>query len=502
MKAKTTLTRRAFFSSVGLGLGCWVFSSCSLKTSALASNSKASSDKLPHQPPNIILCMADDMGWGDTGYNGHPKIKTPTLDEMSRTALRFDRWYAGAPVCSPTRGSCITGRHPYRYGIFFANVGHMKKQEITIAEALKPQGYTTGHFGKWHLGTLTTKIKDSNRGGPRHKKEYSPPWKNGFDCCFSTEAKVPTFNPMINPKNGKPFGTHYWTGPNQMVPPDKLKGDDSKLIMDRALDFIQHATSTNQPFLAVIWFHSPHRPAVADAKHKNLYKDCTPIEQNYFGCITAMDEQISRLRTELRRLNIADNTMLWFCSDNGPEGPSLQKGPGSAGPFRGRKRSLHEGGIRVPGLLEWPAVIKKNCITKTTCSTLDYYPTTLALLGYHYKGQPEPIDGINLLPLIKGAVNSQKPDNIYTPQRPVPICFESKKQLCIIGNRYKMYSYNKGKTFEMYDLLNDIHEDHNIASQHPQLTNKMKTKLLEWKHSCELSRQGHDYHHHTTTRDS
>ena len=103
--------------------------------------------------PNIILCMTDDQGWGDSGYNGHPVLRTPHLDQMAKEGLLFERFYSGAPVCSPTRGSCITGRHPYRYGIFFANVGHMKAQEITLSEALKTLGYATGHFSKSHLGT-------------------------------------------------------------------------------------------------------------------------------------------------------------------------------------------------------------------------------------------------------------------------------------------------------------------------------------------------------------
>jgi arylsulfatase A-like enzyme len=111
--------------------------------------------------------MTDDQGWGDTGYNGHPHLKTPHLDQMCRDGLRFDRWYAAAPVCSPTRGSCLTGRHPYRYGIPSANKGHIKSDEITLAELLHHHGYVTGHFGKWHLGTLTKTLKESNRGGPR-----------------------------------------------------------------------------------------------------------------------------------------------------------------------------------------------------------------------------------------------------------------------------------------------------------------------------------------------
>jgi len=209
--------------------------------------------------PNIILCMADDMGWGDPGFNGNSIIKTPNLDAMAEAGLKFTRFYSGAPVCSPTRGSCLTGRHPYRYGIFGANSGHMLKEEITLAEALVTQGYTTGHFGKWHLGTLTTTEKDSNRGGPKGAQHYSPPWENGFDVCFSTEAKVPTWNPMISPGSDKPYGTYYWNQDGTKVT-ENLEGDDSRVIMDRAVPFIRNAADKSKPFFtaALLWMY--YRP--------------------------------------------------------------------------------------------------------------------------------------------------------------------------------------------------------------------------------------------------
>jgi len=151
------------------------------------------------EPPNVVLLMTDDQGWGDVKYNGHESLQTPNLDAMAASSLRFERFYAAAPVCSPTRGSCMTGRHPFRYGVFGANAGHMRAEEVTIAEALRASGFTTGHFGKWHLGTLTKKGRDSNRGGARNLQHYAPPWDHGFDVCFSTEAKVPTFDPMTTP---------------------------------------------------------------------------------------------------------------------------------------------------------------------------------------------------------------------------------------------------------------------------------------------------------------
>ena len=198
------------------------------------------------EKPNIILVMCDDLGWGDVGFNGNKIIRTPHLDTMAKNSLRFERFYAAAPVCSPTRGSCITGRHPYRYGVYFANTGHMKTEELTLAELLKKHGYATGHFGKWHLGTLTKTETEANRGGPRGVKNFSPPQVNGFDVCFSTESKVPTWDPMLRPKNNKsktwwdpakdnmPYGTAYWNEKGARVT-ENLRGDDSRVIMDLSL---------------------------------------------------------------------------------------------------------------------------------------------------------------------------------------------------------------------------------------------------------------------------
>lgn len=315
------------------------------------------------QRPNIILCMTDDQGWGDTGYNGNPVAKTPNLDQMAEDGLRFDRFYSAAPVCSPTRASCLTGRNPYRTGVFFANEGILRPEEFTLMEFLKSKGYTTGHFGKWHLGTLTKTERDSNRGRPGNDTEYNPPWEHGFDVSFSTEAKVPTWDPMKKPSKApghgwralKPgdehreYGTYYWNEKGQRVT-DNLEGDDSRVIMDRAVPFIDSAAESGTPFLAVIWFHTPHLPCVASPEWFDYYKGkgLTDRAASFYGCISGMDEQMGRLRGELDRLGVADNTMIWFCSDNGPEGRTSPD-TGSAGPYRGRKRSLHEGGVRVPG---------------------------------------------------------------------------------------------------------------------------------------------------------
>jgi len=477
--------------------------------------------------PNIILAMADDMGWGDPGYNGNPVIRTPNLDLLSTAGLRFDRFYAPT-VCSPTRGSCMTGRHPYRYGIFSANVGHLPHDERTIAEALKTRAYVTGHFGKWHLGTLTRTEPDSNRGGPRGAAHYSPPWDHGFDRTFSTESRVPTWDPMLQPEGkvrqfwdalsdptqGAAFGTAYWSG-GRRVPVEELRGDDSKLIMDRALQFIGDAAKAKKPFLAVIWFHAPHLPVVAGPKYAKLYQRASAYERNYYGCVTALDDQMGRLRKTLRELGVAENTMLWFCSDNGPEGKAGQA-PGSAGPLKGRKRDLWEGGIRVPGLLEWPAVIKQPRVVSVPCVTSDYFPTILDYAGVLHTN-PLPIDGISLRPLIEGQM----------AERPKPIGLEFGNMAAWLDNRYKLVALFKGGGAEtdedgtpaeatekkastkakgkveastkelrkllLFDIVADPKEEKDLAAEKPALVESMHAALEAWRESCRQSLAGKDY---------
>lgn len=446
------------------------------------------------QSPNIILIMADDLGWGDPSFNGNPISKTPNLDKMASSGIVFNRFYASSPVCSPTRGSCITGRHPYRYGIFYANVGHMRDKEVTLAEALKTKSYVTGHFGKWHLGTLTKTEKDANRGGRlKDTVNYSPPWENGFDVCFSTESKVPTWNPMITPSKsagdvgkrteGEPFGTAYWTGPGQKES-DNLEGDDSRIIMDRVIPFIDKAAGSEKPFFSVIWFHTPHLPVLTGKKYKKLFNEYTEDIQNFYGAIYAMDEQIGRLISFLKEKSVYENTIIFFTSDNGPEGRERKgRTQGTAGKFRGRKRSLYEGGVRVPGLMIWPAVIKKHRTTDIPFSTLDYFPTIMDILGFSVPYQPEPIDGISMMPFVG---NKMK-------ERPVPIGFESRNQLAFLNNKYKIYSSDKGEHFELYDIITDPEETTDISGDHPEIVSELSKQLSLWRESCKNSYRGMDY---------
>jgi len=444
--------------------------------------------------PNVILMMADDMGWGDPQcFNSDSPILTPHLDAMAANGLKFNRFYAAAPVCSPTRGSCLTGRHPFRYGIYFANTGHMLPPEVTLPELLQKRGYRTGHFGKWHLGTLTKTVKDANRGGPRGVKHYSIPTENGYDTCLVTESKVPTYDPLIKPtKNASStgwdyirdrskavdYGTHYWNEKGESV--TGLTGDDSQVMMDAAVPFIKESVVEKKPFFAVIWFHAPHLPVVAGPEHVKPYQKYSEYERNYYGCITALDEQVGRVRAVLREQGIEENTLVCFCSDNGPEGQA-KSAPGSAGPFRGRKRSLYEGGVRVPGIIEWPGHIKSG-ETEFPAVTSDYLPTIVDMLDLELPDR-RPLDGISLLPLFNGKMT----------EREKPIFFRSKKMLTHVAQRYKLVTLNDGKTWELYDLIDDPVEANDISAQHPDRVKMMSKQLEAWRESCKQSDRGKDY---------
>jgi arylsulfatase A-like enzyme len=435
--------------------------------------------------PNFILCMTDDQGWGDTGYNGHPVLKTPVLDEMASSGLRFHRFYAAAPLCSPTRGSVMTGRHPNRYGCFSANFC-IRPEEVTIAEALKAAGYATGHFGKWHLGPV---------------KADTPinPLNSGFDETFSHDNWF-DLNPQLCRNGG---------------PPQTIEGESSEIVMDAALAFIRKKVDSKRPFLAVIWFPSPHEPCKAANKYKEAYKHLAEEEQDYYGEIAAVDAALGKLRKTLRELKVGDNTLLWFSSDNGPIPP------GSPGGLRDKKGTLWEGGVRVPGIIEWPARIKKPFTTDVPCCTTDIYPTVLDIVGIKVPQQPSPIDGISLLPLFDGKMHTRpKPiglwkypggrdraNGLYLGQEAQEGTWrffrnykhpEPKRPLgeaALVDNRHKLHKLyrNKQYVFELYDLVDDPGETQDIADRKPETTERMKAALDAWQRSVERSLTGRDY---------
>jgi arylsulfatase A-like enzyme len=444
--------------------------------------------------------MADDLGYGDVGFNGNKIIQTPNLDAMARDGIRFTRFYAGGPVCSPTRGTCLTGRHYFRYGIFSASVGYLPAQEITIAKVCKSLGYTTGHFGKWHLASVSKTGPTMPEYKENRLTKYAPPWERDYDESFTTECNVPTWNPAKDLEKYKwVFRLPFWH--NGKVETENLDGPAARVVMDRVIPFVRRSAKNNEPFMATVWFHEPHEPVVAGPEHRAMYKEFSEGQQHYYGCITAMDEQIGRLRTELRKLGIADNTMVCFCSDNGPEGMTsggrqnwCRNSRGVTAGLRGRKRSLFEGGLVGPALLEWPAHARPGRAVDVPCSTLDYLPTMLNLLGYTMPDK-RPIDGTNLQPLIDGKMKNRPKPIPFWFVKPSKKAMHGSPTLALIDNNFKFLTNlsQDGQEDMLFDLAKDPGEQDNIIADHRGKAAAMRAYLSKWAESCRQSHSGADY---------
>jgi arylsulfatase A-like enzyme len=430
------------------------------------------------RPPNVVLIMADDQGWGDTGYNGHAQMKTPELDKLAASGLRLDRFYTAHFNCSPTRASVMTGRHPHRMGTFGPG-SPIRAQEITVAQVLRDAGYATGHFGKWHLNG---KNGDRNTKTPPGRailaRDPLSPGKMGFDTWLSADNFF-DLDPVL--------------GRQGVV--EKFQGEGSDIITEEALKFIKTQTAAKKPFLTVVWFGNPHTPHEALAADKAAYATLPESDQNYFGELTAIDRSVGRLRRTLRELGVADDTLLWYCSDNGGAA-----GPRSTGDLRGSKGTLWEGGVRVPGLIEWPARIPKPQISALPCSTLDIYPTVLAATGTKAGKQTLPMDGINLLPLF---------DQPETPRaKAIPFIADARRDnahATWIDWPYKLHLHasntkkaSKKKSSDLpaallYDLSKDPKETTDLSAQHPERVKQMTAALQSWHASVRRSLAGEDF---------
>ena len=406
--------------------------------------------------PNIILIMTDDQGWGQTGYYNHPVLKTPNLDTMAANGLRFDRFYASAPVCSPTRASVLTGRANNRTGV--PSHGHaLRLQEKPLPAALKSAGYVTGHFGKWHLNALR------GPGVPVLGDDSHNPGAFGFDEWL-TVTNFFDMNPIMSHKGSF----------------KEFKGDSSAIIVSEALKFIRTAAEKKQPFLTVIWDGSPHSPWIASESDRAAFSQLDENSQHHYGELVAFDRAIGVLRKSLRDLDIADNTLVWFCSDNGGL-PKIT--PDTVGGLRGNKGSVWEGGLRVPGIIEWPAVIKPR-ITGYPASTMDIFPTIADILGLPESVLLKPVDGISLKPLFENKI----------AKRETPIPFRYTGKGALIDNNLKLVVTNIDKDqFELYDLANDSKETTNISSKHPEIFIKMKSTYKKWNTAVDASIAGKDY---------
>jgi len=413
-------------------------------------------ENLDSESPNIILIMTDDQGWGQASYYDHPILETPNLDAMAENGLRFDRFYAAAPVCSPTRASILTGRTNDRTGVMDHGYA-LRKQEKTIAVALQKVGYATGHFGKWHLNGLR------GPGVPVLKDDSHSPGKFGFDHWL-TVTNFFDIDPLMS-ENGSFID---------------LKGNSSEIIVKKALEFIKEKTIQNLPFFVVIWDGSPHDPFLASEMDRDNFKDLDNQSQHHYGEIVAFDRSLGVLRKNLKDLSLEKNTILWYCSDNG----GLKDiSPPSVGGLRGYKTTIWEGGLRVPAIIEWPKMIKPK-VTNYPASTMDIFPTIANILNLPDTDLLKPVDGITLKPIFKNDLS----------KRDKRIPFRYKDQGALIDNNFKLVviSIDKEK-FELYDLDKDPSESIDLSHQYPLIFNQMKTDFLKWNKSIDSSQAGMDY---------
>ena len=462
--------------------------------------------------PNIVFILADDLGYNDVNYNGG-FAATPNLNSMATgpNSIKFTRFYSGGPLSSPTRGTLLTGRNHNRYCMWKANTpGRACKayasdfncpaqyplptSEITVAEILKEFGYRTAVFGKWHLGDLKP-LPGSNTQWPS-----SNPGQNGFDVWKVTERSTPTANPNCacfntslcilghRARRGPPHCTNYhaYNGSGLVAHDEPIIGDDSHFIANEFASFLNETDTTETPFFAYLALHTVNKLFVAIPPYSTMYKKrgYTQKETDYFGSITAMDEAIGKIRELLSRHNLSENTMLWFTSDNGPQNFLLRAGEGG---LRGIKGSLFEGGIRVPGILEWPAMIQRNRVSNFPVVTSDFLPTVCDIIGTE-PPQNRTIDGISILPHIRGESES----------RTSPIAwafgingdFNKRYNAAITDNRYKLYVEYKGGTIRssyLYDLQVDPSEFNDVSGDHPDILDRLTTQLNAWDTSLETS---------------
>jgi arylsulfatase A-like enzyme len=437
-----------------------LFLSLILCTSAANLSSAFAAKPQPGQASrllNIVLVMADDMGYGQTGYYNHPVLKTPNLDAMADNGLRLDRFYAGAPNCSPTRATVMTGRSNDRTGVI--DHGYpLHLQEHTVGRALRDAGYATGHFGKWHLNGLR------GPGAPILASDERTPGAFGLDTWLS----------VTNFFDRDPIMSR--TGDFE-----EFEGDSSEISIAEALKFIGKQAKAGTPSFTVIWFGTPHSPFMATEDDMAPFADLNDASRLHYGELVAMDRSIGTLRQGLRDLDIAENTLLWFNSDNGGL-PKIT--PETVGGLRGFKGTVYEGGLRVPAIIEWPAVIKPPRISEFPAGTVDIFPTLAAAAGLPESVLLQPQDGISLLPLFKKNLD----------QRKKPLPFRHGGRGAFVDNDYKLVTLDiKKDQYELYNLADDPNETTDIAAANPEVLARLKAAFEAWNETVEASAAGKDY---------
>jgi len=443
------MNRRDFLKAIGFCAASLALEGCrSTKRTFMSGGHK--------NKPNIVIGLCDDLGYGDLSCYGHPYIKTPNLDKLAAEGMRLTDCYAAAPVCSPARAGMLTGRTPYRSGVYDwipnNNAMHLKREEITVATLLKEAGYATCHVGKWHCN------------GKFNSAEQPQPNDHGFEHWFSTQNNsLPTHhNPNNFVRNGEAVG--------------EMKGYSSELIVQEAIDWLKTKWDRSKPFCLFVWFHAPHEPIATGPEFMEMYEG--KKEAIYYGNVTQMDHEFGRLMKTLDEMGLRNETFVIFTSDNGPETLNRYRGAnrsfGSPGPLRGMKLHMYEGGIRVPGIIRWPDRTKAGTICSEPVNGTDILPTLCTMAGASAPID-RPIDGTSILPIFVGKKIKRKVPLYWRYDR----ALSRPLTVAMREGGWKILADNKMTKFELYNLRKDIAEEHNLAASEPGRLAAMKKKLVK-----------------------
>jgi arylsulfatase A-like enzyme len=414
--------------------------------------------------PNIIILFADDMGYGDLGCYGHPLIRTPHLDQMSKEGIRLTSFYVAESLCTPSRAALLTGRYPFRSGMHFVlgpeSTNGLPASEFTMAEGLKSKGYRTAIFGKWHLG---------------HQKEFLPT-RHGFDTYFG----IPYSNDMQKPWVQTDVPLSLWENESPIEHPvdqDYL----TERYTERALTFIRE--NKDQPFFLYLPYNMPHMPVHASPKFRGKSRGGL-----YGDVIEMIDWSAGQILKELNDLGLAENTFVVFTSDNGPWSSIPERmvangnerhHAGTAGLLEGRKATPYEGGHRVPAIIRFPGIIPAGRVAADMATTMDLYMTVMDLAGI---SMPEDMtfDGQTLLPFLKG--ESSAPTHTFY--------YILGKKLCAIRNGpWKLMINNKGSreietseldSVTLFHLEWDPGERYDFSDKHPEVVEELKQMLVKF----------------------
>lgn len=422
--------------------------------------------------PNVLLMLADDLGYGDLGCYGHPVVRTPNIDRLASQGLRLTSCYSAGANCSPSRAGLMTGRTPYRVGIQnqipMLSPMHLRSEEVTIATLLRRAGYATCHSGKWHLNGMF-----NLPGQPQ-------PGDHGFEHWFSTQNNcLPNHhNPYNFVRGGIPVGP--------------IEGYAGQIVVDEAIRWLRNERAQQKPFFLYVCLHEPHEPIRPDPRFTALYD--FPDDRSraaYYASISQMDDACGRLLAALDELSLADNTLVWFTSDNGPARTKWHN-CGSAGPLRDYKGSVYEGGIRVPGIVRWPGVARQGSISDESVSGVDFLPTICVVTGIAPPAD-RALDGTSIVPLMRGeGLTRVQPlywQFNFAHSKPCVALREGDwKILAQLSERPTKYSSITDQTnhvlktadllaFELYNLRQDIGETTDRAAGEPEKLREMAALL-------------------------